>query len=268
LYFVDAHQQRIYRWSPERKDLAVVRDNPLDPVNLAFDKAGDLIVVSSGGKGLTVYSFRPDGAEDRITVLAPERSAERPGATAILPVSYWVNGDFTNTLSTQTYEYTALEQLFTKVVSTRMPYQYVSPDGSVFIPGDDAFVQGPAYFGYKFGYILQAFGLVTAVPGKLFYVTNELEQRTYSGSVNADGTLSGLKLFAERGGESLAQDSAGNIYLAAGQVFVYNSAGKPIDTILVPERPLDLVFGGKDRRTLFILTQSSLYAVRTQFGGL
>jgi len=51
-------------------------------------------------------------------------------------------------------------------------------------------------------------------------------------------------------------------------VFVYNSAGKPIDTILVPERPLDLVFGGKDRHTLFILTQSSLYAVRMQFGGL
>ena len=39
-------------------------------------------------------------------------------------------------------------------------FQYVSPDATVFIPGDDAFVQGPAYFGYKFGYILQAFGLV------------------------------------------------------------------------------------------------------------
>ena len=86
--------------------------------------------------------------------------------------------------------------------------------------------------------------------------------------MNADGTLSGLKVFAEQGGESLTQDSAGNVYLAAGQVFVYNSAGKSIDTIPVPERPLDIVFGGKDRRTLFILTQSSLYAVRTRFGGL
>ena len=268
LYFVDAHQQRIYRWSPERKDLAVVRDNPLDPVNLAFDKAGDLLVVSSGGKGLTVYSFRPDGPEDQVGILAPERSAEHPGAAAILPVSYFVNGDFTNTLSTQTYEYTTLQQLFTKVVSTRMRYQYVSPDGSIFIPADDAFVQGPAYFGYKFGYILQAFGLVAAVPGKPFYVTNESEQRTYRGGVNADGTLSGLAPFAEQGGESLAQDSAGNVYLAAGQVFVYDSSGKPIDRIAVPERPLDIVFGGKDRRTLFILTQSSLYAVRTKFGGL
>jgi sugar lactone lactonase YvrE len=128
-------------------------------------------------------------------------------------------------------------------------------------------VQGPPYFGYKFAHRLQAFGVVKAVPGKPFYVTNESEQRTYTGSVNADGTLSGLRLFADQGGENLAQDAAGNVYLAAGQVFVYNSSGKMIDTITVPERPLNLVFGGKDRRTLFILTYSSLYAVRTRSGG-
>jgi sugar lactone lactonase YvrE len=110
--------------------------------------------------------------------------------------------------------------------------------------------------------------LNSCVPGKPFYVTNESEQRTYSGSVNADGTLSGLRLFVEQGGESLTQDSDGNVYLAAGQVFVYNSSGKMIDKILVPERPMQLVFGGKDRRTLFILTHAALYAVRTRFGGL
>jgi hypothetical protein len=268
LYFVDAHWQRIYRWSPEEKDLSVIRDNPLDPVNLAFDKAGNLIVVSSGGRGLTVYSFRPDGPEDQISVLEPEPSAERPGMTAILPLNYWVNGDFTNTLSTETYEYVSLDQMFSKVVTTRKPYQYVSLDRTVFIPAEEAFIQGQSYFGYKFAYILNSFGLMKAVPGKPFYVTNESEQRTYSGSVNADGTLAGLRLFAEQGGESLTQDSEGNVYLAAGQVFVYNSSGKPIDTIPVPERPLQLVFGGKDRRTLFILTHSSLYAVRTRFAGL
>ena len=89
-----------------------------------------------------------------------------------------------------------------------------------------------------------------------------------AGNVNADGTLSGLKIFAEQGGENLAEDSQGNVYLAAGQVFVYNSAGKPIDTIAVPERPLQLVFGGKDGRTLFILTHASLYAVRMRNAGV
>src|SRR6185369_13371898 len=97
LYSVDAHRQRIYRWSPEKKDLHIVRDQPLDPVNLAFDQAGNLIVVSSGGRGMTVYSFRPDGPEDEITVLEPQPAAGLTGMTPVLPASYWANGDFTNT---------------------------------------------------------------------------------------------------------------------------------------------------------------------------
>ncbi len=268
LYFVDSHWHRIYRFSPDTKDLRIIRDNPLEPANLVFDKAGNLVVVSFGGKGLSVYAIKPDGPEDEVTVLPPEASTERPGMTPVLPANYWVNGDFTNTLSTETYEYLSLDQIFSKMLSTRKAYQYVSPDRTLFIPADEAFIQGPPYFGYKFAYILQAYGLVKAAPGKPFYVTNESEQRTYKGTVNEDGTVSGLQVFSEQGGESLAQDTAGNVYLAAGQIFVYNAAGKPIDTITVPERPLDLIFGGPDRRTLFILTNHSLYAVRTRAAGL
>ncbi|HMF77593.1 MAG TPA: SMP-30/gluconolactonase/LRE family protein, partial [Bryobacteraceae bacterium] len=262
LYFVDAHWQRIYKWSTATKQLRILRDNPLDPVNLMFDKAGDLIVVSSGGKDESVYSFRPDAPEDQVTLLEREPTAERPGMTAILPTSYWVNGDFSNTLSTETYEYVTLEQMFRKIMTTRKLYQYVSPDRSLFIPADEVVIQGEPYFGAKFSYILQAYGLVNAVPGRPFYVTNESEQKTYSASVNADGTLSDLKLFVNQGGENLAQDAAGNVYLAAGQIFVYNPAGKLIDTIAVPERPNQLIFGGKDQRTLFIFSRTSLYSVR------
>jgi sugar lactone lactonase YvrE len=261
LYFVDSHFQRIYRLTSETKDLRVIRDNPLDPVNLAFDKAGNLIVVSAGGRGLTVYAIRPDGPEDEVTVLEPQASVDRPGTTAALPVNYWVNGDFTNTVSLDTLEYTSLDQLFAKVVTTRRTFHYVSPDRTLFIPADEAFVQGVPYFGYKFGYALNTSRLAKAEPGKPFYVTNESEQRTYRGMVNPDGTLSDLRLFAEQGGESVAQDAAGNVYLAAGQIFVYNPAGKPIDVIAVPERPLCLIFGGKDGRTLFVLTHTSLYAL-------
>jgi hypothetical protein len=158
--------------------------------------------------------------------------------------------------------------MFTKVVSDRKTYQYVSPDGTLFLPTDAALTQGEPYFGMKFAYPLQAFGLVTSVPGHPFYVTNEAEEKTYSGTVNADGTLSNLKLFANQGGECVAQDSQGNVYIAAGQIFVYSPAGKLLGTIDVPERPNDMVFGGPDRRTLFILSHSTLFAVHTRFSGL
>jgi sugar lactone lactonase YvrE len=65
----------------------------------------------------------------------------------------------------------------------------------------------------------------------------------------------------------VAVDENGNVYIAAGQILVYSPAGRLIDTIEVPERPLQLVFGGKDGKTLFIPARSSLYSVRTRFAG-
>ena len=79
-----------------------------------------------------------------------------------------------------------------------------------------------------------------------------------------DGTLTDLKPFAQRGGESVAADGNGNVYVANGQVFVYSANGKQIAEIDVPERPLQLIFGGADRKTLFILAHHALFAARVR----
>jgi sugar lactone lactonase YvrE len=76
-----------------------------------------------------------------------------------------------------------------------------------------------------------------------------------------------LKLFTEQGGESVTVDAKGNVYIAAGQVFVYSPSGDLIDTIEIPERPSQLLFGGSDGKTLFVLARSSLYSVRTIYKG-
>jgi sugar lactone lactonase YvrE len=115
--------------------------------------------------------------------------------------------------------------------------------------------------------VLRAFGMAPAVVNQPYYVSDESEQKTYVGNVDVDGTISNLKLFAEQGGEGVTSDEKGNVYIAAGQVFVYNPAGHLIDTIEIPERPLQLLFGGSDRNTLFILARSSLYAVQSRFKG-
>ena len=73
--------------------------------------------------------------------------------------------------------------------------------------------------------------------------------------------------FAERGGESVAADTAGNVYVANGQIFVYDRDGTAIGQIDVPERPLQVLFGGSDRRTLFIVTHHTLYAVKMRVPG-
>ena len=267
LYFVDAHFQRIYCWSPESQHVVVVSDAPLDAVNLVFDKAGDLIVLSSGAQDLTAFALRPDSGQ--VTLLRPEAAVERPRLIAALPVDYWFNGDFAETLSaTQPYTYTSLRQMFEKGLGSRTTFQFVSPDKSLFIPTDAPLVQGEPYFGTKWAPILEAYGLVKGTEGKPFYATNEAEQRTYRGLLNPDGSLSQITTFVEQGGESMAQDADGNVYLAAGQIFAYSPEGNFLGTIEVPERPHDILFGGKDRRTLYLLSDHSLYAVRMRHPGI
>ena len=245
LYFVDAYRQRIYRWSPQNSEAVDVRDNPLDPVNLAFDRAGNLLVVSYQGKG-TVYTFRPGSPETEMTLLKPQPAQPHPGATAYLPVDVWSSLD----------------------LSLKTPWQYVSPDGSVFIPAGEDFVRGEMRWGTKLANILHAFGLDPVVPGRPVYITSESDEKTYKVDVNRDGSLGGSTLFAEDGGEAVAQDKAGNVYLAAEQVLVYSPAGKLIGRIDVPERAVDLIFGGPNRRTLYIFTHTSLYSIQTQTAGL
>jgi len=263
LYFVDRHVQRIYGWSTA-EGLTIERDNPLDPVNLAFDKAGDLLVLSSAGPEGSVYSFRPGSPPDRVTVLTPQPAKPHPGARAVLPINYWNNGEFANQLDFQTFTYTTLAEMFKLDVSTPKAREYVSPDGSAFLPAGRTFQQGPAdsTAGWRFSDNLDTHGFLSANPGEHIYVSSESEDVTYRAAVGADGTLSDLQPFAQRGGECVTVDGHGNVYVANGQIFVYNPAGRQIGRIDAPERPIDIVFGGAGRRTLFILAHHALFAAK------
>ncbi|MBT9332978.1 glycosyl hydrolase family 28-related protein [Paracidobacterium acidisoli] len=262
LYFVDHHQQRIYGWSAS-EGLTVERDNPLDPVNLAFDRSGDLLVLSSDGPEGTVYSFHPGSPKDQITVLTPQATIPHSETMTLLPGNYWNNGEFRNQLDFGTFTYTTLAEMFARDVSAPTAREYVSPDGSLFLPARRVFQQGPPdSVGWRFSDNLDTYGFLRAQPGQHIYVSSESEDITYSARVDADGTLSDLHPFAWRGGESVAVDGQGNVYIANGQVFVYSPSGSQIARIDVPERPIDILFGGSDHRTLFLLAHHALYAVR------
>ncbi len=114
--------------------------------------------------------------------------------------------------------------------------------------------------------LLQSSNLAAFSPGDERLVTSEDDGRTYRANLATDGKLT-TSLFAERGGTSVASDEAGNVYIASGQVYVYDRRGKQIGVLELPERPGSLAFGGPDRRTLFIGARSSLYSIRTAAAG-
>jgi Pectate lyase superfamily protein/SMP-30/Gluconolactonase/LRE-like region len=265
LYFVDHHNQRIYGWN-EKEGLTVERDNPLDPVNLAVDKSGDLMVLSSAGPESTVYTFRPGTSAQELTVLAPQASQSHGNGAVILPVNWWNNGEFHDQLNLDTMRFTTLAKMFAADVSTPKMREYLSQDGSVFLPAGRVFQQGPANdtSGWRFSDNLDTYGFIVAEPGQQVYVSSESEDITYSALVKPDGTLKELKPFAQRGGESVAVDARGNVYVANGQIFVYANDGRQIAEIDVPERPLQLIFGGPGHRTLFILGHHALFAAQVR----
>jgi sugar lactone lactonase YvrE len=262
LYFIDRRFQRIHRWS-EAKGLETVRDQPLDPVNLAIDGSGHLLVLSSLGPKAGVYSIDPNDPPDQMTLIQPTPVRAKGTAKTLLPVNWWNNGEFRDQLDPKTYEFTTLAQMFARAVGTPKAREYVSPDGSLSLPAFRVWQQGPIdHVGWRWSDSLNANGLIGGKQGDRLFVTNGSENITYSATVGAGGTLTNLKPFANRGGESVAVDGQGRVFVANGQIFVYGPDGQETGRIDVPERPLQILFGGADKRTLFILTHHALYAAR------
>jgi len=236
-YFVDAHWQRIYRWDSLSRQLSIVSDNPLEPVNLVVDRAGNLMVISYAGDGV-VYALTPGS---QVTLLKPEPVVGQEGKDLYLPVSDWH-------LNRDSLSHPAAD--------------FISPDGTTVLPVGEDFLHAATSWGIKSSPQIRSFGLGRAVPGRPFYVTDESDLCTWKADVNPDGSLTNFQLFAEQGGESVTVDLRGNVYIAAGQIYVYDPAGKLIDTIEVPERPIQVVLGGADHGTLFIAARTSLYSLR------
>lgn len=243
VYFIDQAWNRIFHWS-RSEGLSLVTDAVPEPVALAIDAAGDLLVVARHG---SVYALKPGASESTMLVLQPEPAAPRTGATVWLPLNRWRDG----------HDWVA-------ATTRREPLHYVSPDRSIFIPAPESFPRLAQPRGaWEAGTIdvVRAYAFGPARPGAPFFVADEFGQKTWSFDVAPDGTLANPRVFAEEGEAGTAVDSLGRVYVCAGQVFVYDAAGRELAVLAVPERPSALAFGGADETVLFVAARSSLYAL-------
>ena len=101
--------------------------------------------------------------------------------------------------------------------------------------------------------------LLEARPGHPFYTADEYDRRMVQMDVATDGTLSNLRYFIDQGEFGSTVDSEGNLYVAVGEIYIFDRDGNRKGMIQVPERPSTLQFGGKNGRTLFITGRKGLY---------
>ncbi len=207
LYFVDAPRQTIYRWSGR---LSIAADAPLAPVNLAVDRAGNVLAVSYDGNAV-VYTLLPGHS---MRLLAPQPS---PAAkTFALPTGSW-----------------SLD----RDMLAKPSAWFVSPDATLALPASADFLEGHTSWGVKDAPQLRSFQLGRAKAGSTFYIADEWQSRTFAARVGDDGSLTDWRLFAEQGGQAVTTDERSNVYIADGDVTVYSPDGRLIDIIEVPERP-------------------------------
>jgi gluconolactonase len=115
-------------------------------------------------------------------------------------------------------------------------------------------------------------------PGeKYLYVNNSEPKKIWMRyTVNPDGSLKDAKLLYDAtsdtrvgGPDGMKVDVEGNIYSAGpGGVWIFSPEGKPLATLLIPERVGNLTFGGADRKTLYVAASSSIYRVQLNIAGL
>ena len=115
-------------------------------------------------------------------------------------------------------------------------------------------------------------GVALSPDEKTLYVDDTADGLVRKFPVHPDGSLGPSSSFVPStggGGDGIAIDDAGNVYVATdGGVKVYQPSGALWGTIAVPEVPSNCTFGGPDRRTLYITAKTSLYQVALKIPGL
>ena len=113
-------------------------------------------------------------------------------------------------------------------------------------------------------------GIVGTPDGKLLYVADIEDSKTYRYKIDKAGNLSKRKLFAEAKSDGMTIDNQGNVYVTNTEgVTVFNPKGQQIEQIPTGERwTANVVFGGKDRSTLFITAMGSVYTLDMKVQGV
>ncbi len=118
-------------------------------------------------------------------------------------------------------------------------------------------------------------GLAFSPDGTRFYVDDSEKRNIRVYDFRPDGTLANGRIFGEEPGkkgegvpDGMKVDLAGNLFVTGpGGIWVWDSSGRHLGTILLPEQPANLAWGDADLRTLYITATTSVYRLKTTTQG-
>jgi gluconolactonase len=111
-------------------------------------------------------------------------------------------------------------------------------------------------------------GIIGTPDGRTLFVSDIEASETYRFDVAPDGSLSDQALVIEAGSDGMTLDDEGHLYLTGDGVMIFDTSGRLVEQIAIPEKwTANVAFSGKDRQTLFITATTGLYAIRMRVKG-
>ncbi len=244
VFFTDQPNDKIYKWSASDGTISVYMEKTGRSNGLYFDREGNLLACAD----LENQLWKID-KNQKVTVLVNDFEGKKFNG----PNDLWIapNGGiyFTDPFYQRNYWTRTTMELPEKRV------YYLSPDKkTVTIAARE---------------LVAPNGIIGTPDGKTLYVADIGGRKTYSYTINADGTLSDRKPFTAMGSDGMTIDRKGNVYLVGKGVTVFDKTGTQIEHIDVNEPwTANITFGGKDRKTLFITASKSVYTLKMKVKGI
>ena len=243
VFFTDQPNDRILKWSASGELSTFLQ--PAGRANgMCFDRGGQLIACADEHNAL--WSIAPDGT---VSVILNEYSGKRLNG----PNDVWVRPDGALYFTDPFYQ------------RPWWTHDTMPQDGQhvYFLSADRKRLARVA------DDLEKPNGIIGTPDGRSLYVADIRGGKTYRYDSADDGSLSRKTLAAAQGSDGMTLDDEGNLYLTGDGVMVFDSAGRQIEHIKVPEEKwtANVSFGGTDRRRLFITASTGLYAVRMRVAG-
>lgn len=251
LVFTDAAVHRIYRWNADTNKAELLTEAVRTPMAAGFTENGSLLALDYSKAVFAVDTKSGDARK-----IEPA-SSPVDATSLLLPVGF----------------HNSMETLVRQMEHRGVVY---APRSNMAIVADvkdepRSFLYAPGtataiMTGGNWQPMLQASQWRLFHVGDQHYAASEEDDVVYRLKLDSLQHVTPTK-FAARGGSSVVTDGTGNVYVAEGQLYIFDATGKQIGVVEIPERPQSLAFGGVDGKTLFIGARGSIFAIHTAAAG-
>ncbi|WP_207494799.1 SMP-30/gluconolactonase/LRE family protein [Aridibaculum aurantiacum] len=234
VFFTDQPNNRIWKYNTDGQ-LSIFMENAGRSNGLYFNTKGQLLACADGNNELWRISM-----DKSVQVLVKDVSGEKLNG----PNDVWENASNGDIYFTDPYY---KRDYWTRTEPARPQHVYLLRGGKLTTVATD---------------LVKPNGIIGTADGKRLYIADIGDNKTYTYTIEKNGSLSNKKLLAAQGSDGMTLDERGNVYLTGKGVMIYNAQGEHLQTITVPENwTANVCFGGVNNNQLFITASKSAYTL-------